>query len=91
MDYIPDRNMQNIAVVLMFLLLPVVFYGILNIFVVIEKILSFIEKILIRIFGEFVSKIFRVIFGILGGIISVLRAILSVFIPKKKKGPRLRD
>ena len=81
-------DLRSLIVVFGLLFLPVIFYLLLNIFVVIEKVLSFIEKILIRVFGEFVVKVFRVIFGIIGGIIDVLRAILSVFIPKKKGSRR---
>lgn len=81
-------DLRSLIVVFGLLFLPVIFYLLLNIFVVIEKVLSFIEKVLIRVFGEFVGKVFRVIFGIIGGIIDVLRAILSVFIPKKKGSRR---
>lgn len=81
-------DLRSLIVVFGLLFLPVIFYLLLNIFVVIEKVLSFIEKVLIRVFGEFVGKVFRVIFGIIGGIIDVLRAILSVFIPKKKRSRR---
>ena len=57
--------------------LPLLFFVILNFLVLLEKLLSFIERILIRVFGEFVGMIFRHIFAVLGAIIGVFKFIFS--------------
>ena len=79
------QDIGGLGVLFFFLFLPVIFYLLLNILVVLEKALGFIEKILVRIFGQFVGRIFRAIFAVLGAIIGVLGAMLSVFKPKRSK------
>lgn len=79
-------DIRGLAVLFFLLFLPLLFYLLLNIMVVAEKILAFIEKILISIFGDIVVRIFRTIFAVLGAIIGVLRAIVDVFRPKKRSG-----
>ncbi|MBM3279654.1 MAG: hypothetical protein FJY95_16485 [Candidatus Handelsmanbacteria bacterium] len=82
------QDIRGVAVVFILLFLPLVFYVLLNFLAIIEKILSFLEKILISIFGEFLGRIFRVTFGILGAIIGVLKAIVDVFRPKRARPRR---
>lgn len=82
----PNIDIRAIAVVFFLVFLPILFYLLLNFMVVVQKVLGFIEKILVRVFGEFVGRIFRVIFGVLGAFIGVLGAIVGVFRPKKRSG-----
>lgn len=70
-------DIRGIAVVAILVFLPIVFYGVLNILSLLEKLLSFVERILIRVFGDIVGRVFRVIFGVLGAFISVLKFIFS--------------
>lgn len=70
-------DIRAISVVLTLVFLPIVFYVVLNFLALVEKLLSFIEKILIRVFGEFVGRIFRFIFAVLSAIIGGLKFIFS--------------
>ncbi len=72
-----DIDIRAISVVLFLFFLPIVFFVVLNFLALLEKLLAFIERVLVRVFGEFVGGIFRYIFAVLGAIIGGLRFIFS--------------
>ena len=85
MNFIRSIDISGILVVATLLLLPFLFFLVLNFLMVVERVLLFIERVIIRIFGEVVGKIFHVIAVVIIAIFSPIRYLYDLFNFKKRK------